>query len=297
MDLAQHAESKFAYIVFAGMALGFAIPAQASMLEPYISLLLGISMFFVFLKVDFPGLVGYAKRPWLLAYIIAMFLLALPAAAFLLAGLAGSAFAVAMLLIFGGPGGITGAVLVDLMKGELHLHLLLQFFLYLLAPLTLPFLMFYMAGNAMNVSSLDLFLTLIKLLVVPLAAAQAVKVTISAKKAQGYTSPVAALMMSLIGMAVMGKHAAYIASNLVQLAVNMVSLAPFYVLMSAAGYYMCFWLGAKERKSLAITKAFPNGTLILVLASQFFGPEITSIALASFIFWYVYFAAVKHFFG
>jgi BASS family bile acid:Na+ symporter len=294
MGLMKTVESNMGLLFLAALAIGLLFPEQTSFLNSYAVLLLSTAMFFIFLKIDFSRIIEYSKRPLLLAYIVLVFLVVIPSAVFLVMSLADPAMAVGFLLIFGVPTAATIAVLVELFRGNAPLALLIEFFLYITAPFTLPLLSYYLAGSVISIDALGLFITMIQILIVPMILAQLLKRFANTDGAERYTEIISIAVISLTGLGIMGENSAFILSNLGGILNVVIFLVPLYVAMNIIGYYMAFWLDKKDRLTLSITKTFMNGTLAFVLASQFFGPGVLLVILSNIFVWYAYLGVAKY---
>jgi len=283
------------YIFYLAIVLGLIFPTQTSFLNSYAIIFIGIAMFFIFLKVDFSKMTDYIKRPILLAYIVVVFLVIIPTIIFLGTTMIDPIYAVGFLLIFGGPIAATGAVIVDLLKGNTSFALLITFLLYVLSPITLPLLSFYLAGSIIAIDVYGLFITMFQMMVIPMILAQVVKRYVNVKNMESHTSTVTIIMLALTALGIMGAKSVFILSNLYSVLFFMVILYALYGVVAVTTYYMAFWLNKKDRLTISISKTFMNGTLTLVIASQFFGPEATLVVLSNIIVWYSSLGLAKRF--
>jgi BASS family bile acid:Na+ symporter len=294
MGLSGIAERYLVIILFISIILGLAFPSQTAFLNSYITVFFALILFFTFLKVDLSKMVGYIRKPLLIAYILIIFLIVIPVVMFFLGIFITPETAVVFLLIFGVPPAATNAVLVGIFRGNVPLALLIKFLLYILAPFTLPFLTYYPAGSIITIDTFGLLLTMVQIMILPLIAAQLVKKLFNTKKAESCTSLVAIVMLALLGMGIIGENAAFILSHPAGILFYMALLYPLFMGVGLISYYVAFWLGREDRKTLSISKTFMNGGLVLVLAAQFFGPEAVLIALANLIVWNTSIGAAKY---
>jgi BASS family bile acid:Na+ symporter len=286
MDLNSTVRGSLDYIFFVAVIIGLLLPAQTSFLYEYATIFLGIALFFIFLKVDFSRMLGYAKKPLLLAYIAVVFLFLIPSVFFFVTSLIDPTYAVGFLLLFGVPTAATIAALVDIFRANVSFALMIEFVLYVLSPITLPLLSFYLAGSIIAIDTFGLFITMLEMIIIPMLAAQIIKRFINTKRAEGYTTSISILMIAITGVGIAGYYSAFIITNLYSLVFFAVILYALYAVAGIATYYMAFWLERKDRLTISATKMFMNGTLALVLASQFFGPEAVLVIISNILVWY-----------
>jgi BASS family bile acid:Na+ symporter len=295
MGLISRLRNNLSFVFFLAIALGLLFPEYTAFLNDYVVIFIPISLFFVFLKIDFSKMIGYMKRPLLLIYIIVSFLVLIPAAVFLCAVVIGPEYAVGFLLLFSVPTAAMSAILVDMFKGNVSFALLIELFLYVLSPITLPLIMFYLAGSVIAIDAFGLFLTMNQMLIIPLVAAQLVKRYMNTGKVERYSSEISIFMMALVALGIMGAQSAFILGNLSTVLFFMAVLYGLYVVINVATYYMAFWLKRKDRITISVSKTFMNGALALVLASQFFSPEVVLVIVSNIIVWFSYLGVSKYF--
>lgn len=293
MNIFTHIEKYMGVIFSVALVGGLAFPSQTAFLDEYVVLFLSIALFFIFLKIDFRAMGSYL-RPGLLAYLSIVFLLLIPALVFFGIRLIDPSLAVGFLLLFGVPTAATSTVVAHLLKGDAAFALVLQFLLYLLAPFTLPFLVLYLAGSIIVIDSIGLFLTMIQLLLAPLIAAQLVRQAVNTRPVERYITIISIVMLALIALGVMGKHADFVLVNAPEVAFVAALLVPLYAGVGALTYGLMIWRPPHERRTAVASKVFMNGSLALVLASRFFDPQTILIVLASIIVWYAALSAAQY---
>lgn len=280
-------------IFFIAIIIGLLFPQQTEFLNDYAITFLSIALFVIFLGADFSKIWSYVKKPDLLAYIIIAFLIIIPAIIYFVARIINPVYAIGFLLVFGVPTATTSPVVVKLFKGNVPLGIAIEFFLYIVSPVTLPLLALYLAGNVISISTDRLFLTLVETLVLPMALAYVAKKVMDTKKLEEHSSPITILLLALAALGVIGKQAEFILANLSKVLFFIVIFYGLYIIINIAGNYIAFWLNKEDRLTIAISKTYMNGTLALVLASQFFGPEAVLVAVSNFIVWYLYLGVSK----
>lgn len=286
-------ENSMSWIFIIAMLLGLFFPLQTSFLNDYVLILMGIILFVAFLKVDFREMLKYLREPLLLAYLVLMFLIIIPAVIFLSVSAFDPLYAVGFLVIFGAPTAATSAVLVGLFRGNVSLGILLQFMLYLLAPFTLPLLSYYLAGSVISINPLELLISMVQIITIPLILAQLAKRFLKTGWVEERSSLITIILLFVIGMGIMGSQSAFVFENYQSVLFILALLFPLHVAVNAFTYYMAWWTKRRDRLTISISKTFMNGSLALVLVSQFFGPEAVLVAVANIPAWYVYLGIAK----
>ena len=167
----------FALLVILIAVIAYLIPETFLPFRSYITLLLGVVMFGMGLTlkaVDFkliltnpkPVLIGVAAQfiimP-LVAFAIA-YMLQLP-----------NELAAGLVLLGSVPGGTASNVMVYLAKGNVPLSITMTSFSTLLAPLMTPVLLLWLAGQWMPVNVMDMFMSIVQVIIVPIVLGLLIK--------------------------------------------------------------------------------------------------------------------------
>ena len=136
----KHIENLFWLICLAAIGLGLFVPASGLWLKPGIHYFLMAILFFTCLKIDWSRTVSHIREPAFLAYITAMFLLVLPVGIWALGEALVPAFTLGVVILAAMPAGMAGSSLTELAGGNAGLALLGTAASTLLAPITVPLL-------------------------------------------------------------------------------------------------------------------------------------------------------------
>jgi len=93
------------------------------------------------------------------------------------------------------------------------------------------------------------------------------------------------LIMMLIVMAVIGKEADYIRSNIRDIFGILLVLYAVFFVFQVVGYFQAFWLEPEERIAVSVSKMAMNNVLGVVIAISYFNPQIALILVLSEIPW------------
>lgn len=273
-------------IVFA--VLGFFLPEVFKQVAPYIVTLLGIIMFGMGLTLSADDFKEVVKRPYEVGIgVIAQFLI-MPLLAVVLTKIIPMSPEVAAGVILVGccPGGTSSNVMTYLSKGDVALSVACTSVTTLAAPIVTPFLVWLFASQYLPVDGWAMFLSIVKVVLVPLALGFALqKLVPSVVKAAVPVLPLVSVIgIVLIVAAVVGASKGAIAqSGLLVFAV--------VVLHNGLGYLLGFFaakacgLSLAKRKAIAIEVGMQNSGLGAALATAYFSP-VAAVPSAIFSVWH-----------
>ena len=156
--LARHA----AWMLFAGVFLGLLLPSLSHWLRPLLPPAVVLILLIALLRVDWPAMAGYLRRPLLIGALTAWMLLASPILAWLLVPPMGlpDSLTTALVLMAAAPPILSGAAFALLLGLDAALAALVCLISTLLTPLTLPPLALALLGLELEVGIGELMLRL-----------------------------------------------------------------------------------------------------------------------------------------
>lgn len=158
-------------VVFAGIA-GFVIPETCKLAAPYISILLGVVMFGMGLTLSPADFREVFRRPRDVAIGIVGQFVIMPVSAWVLCIVMDlpSEVAVGLMLLGCCPGGTASNVVTFLARGDVALSVTITSCTTLLAPVMTPALMYLFASEWLEVDPVAMFVSIVQIIVVPVAA-------------------------------------------------------------------------------------------------------------------------------
>ncbi|MDR2788060.1 MAG: bile acid:sodium symporter family protein [Candidatus Accumulibacter sp.] len=286
--------SAFVGRTFAGWALlfaflGFFLPDFFRQFVPWVSVLLGIVMFGMGLTLTLDDFREVGKRPKDVLQGVAMQFLLMPGLALLLCWIIPMPDAVKVGVILVGccPGGTSSNVMTFLSKGDIALSVTCTAVTTLMAPLVTPFLVWALAHNYLPVDAVAMFLDIVKVVLVPLAAGVIIQKLFPnvVSTSKGILPLVSAIGIVLIVAAVVGNSRAKIAET-------GALIFAVVVLHNGLGYLLGFF-GARLRglplakcKALAIEVGMQNSGLGAKLAVGGFSDPLVAVPSAIFSVWH-----------
>lgn len=278
----------FAIWVILFAILGFALPDVFRQLTPWIVTLLGIIMFGMGLTISLDDFRTVVRRPWEIGVGVVLQFLIMPLIAVALTRLIPMDPQVAAGVILVGccPGGTSSNVMTYLSRGDVALSVACTSVTTLLAPIVTPFLVWTFASEYLPVDAMAMFLSILKVVIVPLALGVLAQKLLPAlvRAAVPVLPLVSVIGIVLIVSAVVGaSKAAIVQSGLMIFAV--------VVLHNGFGYLLGF-LAAKalglnmaKRKAIAIEVGMQNSGLGAALATTYFSP-LAAVPSAIFSVWH-----------
>lgn len=167
----------FPLIIIVAFLFAFITPETVQPFAGYVTPALGIIMFGMGLTLTAPDFKMVAKRPLpILIGVVSQFVI-MPLLGVALAWAFGlpPALAAGVVLVGSAPGGTSSNVISYLAKGDVALSVTMTTVSTLLAPIFTPLLTLWLAGSWMDVSASDMALSIIKIVIIPVAAGLVVR--------------------------------------------------------------------------------------------------------------------------
>lgn len=273
----------FALWVVMASAVAFFVPPLAVLTE-YTTLLLGIIMFGMGLTLTGSDFARVFRRPAGVALGAAGQFTIMPLVAFVLA-LAlrlPPELAAGVILLGCCPGGTASNVITYLARGDVSLSVSMTAVSTVLAPLLTPLLMLLLAGSWLPVDAGGLFISIVQIVLLPVAAGVAVNTFFGG----GVRRVRPALpLVSVVGIIVI------VAGIVAASADSLLTVGPLVLLVvvlhNLAGYGVGSALGIapSQRRTMVVEVGMQNSGLAAALATTFFGP-VAALPGAVFSVWH-----------
>ena len=284
----QFVSSTFAVWVLIFAALAFFIPSGFSWIAAYITILLGIVMFGMGLTISAADFKEVLTRPKDVLVGVAGQFVIMPTLAFLLV----KAFnlppeiAIGVILVGCCPGGTASNVMTFLSKGDVALSVTITSVTTLLAPFVTPALIFLFASEYIDVAPASLFMSIVKVIVIPIALGFIVQKLFN-KQAKASVK-----VMPLVSVvAIVAIVAAVVAANQQQIAETGLLIFAVVILHNGLGYLIgclfgkLFGMNLSKKKAVAIEVGMQNSGLGASLAVAHFSP-LAAVPSAIFSVWH-----------
>ncbi|GIN93929.1 putative sodium-dependent transporter YocS [Siminovitchia terrae] len=286
--ISQFAGNTFAIWVLLFAALAFFMPGSFTWIAPYISILLGIIMFGMGMTLSVDDFKEVLKHPKKVAIgVLAQFTI-MPLIAF---GLAVGfklppEVAAGVILVGCCPGGTSSNVMTFLARGNVALSVAITSCTTLLAPFITPALILWLASKWLPVSAGDMFLSVVKIVLIPIILGLIAKMLFRKQVEQ---SVKAMPLVSVI--AIVAIVAAVVSGSQQKIAETGLLILLVVILHNCLGYLLGFWIARllkvdySDQKAIAIEVGMQNSGLGAALAAAHFSP-LAAVPSAIFSVWH-----------
>ena len=265
-----------AVIVIAVAALALLAPGSVSFIKTsYVNTLLGIVMFGMGLTLR-PGdfKVVFSRPKDVVLGCIAQFTI-MPLLAFLLTRLfrLSPELAIGVILVGTCPGGTSSNVMTYLSKGDVPLSVGMTAVSTVLAPFLTPLLTYVYAGAKVDVNMASMFLSIIKVVIVPIAAGFIINHFFSR-----FTQNVVEILPLISTTAIVAIVAAVVSANSSKIMTSGLLIVGVVILHNVLGYFLGFSIGkllkldSSKCRAISIEVGMQNSGLATSLAATHFCP-------------------------
>jgi len=294
MKINEFIEKFFWAFLIAGICIGVWRPVTINV--PHLpEMLLSMMLLLVFLKIDALEIFEKIKNYRLMIYIAFIYMLLVPILFFLLINFFDNKLALGILLLTAMPAGVSSPALTDILKGNISLAMSIAIVTQVVAPFTVPLLFWLIGSKGIDINKLLIFKNISIIVFLPMILSQVIKkyfpVVIS-KSQHLFTAANILLLFVFVYIAISSQRQ-IILDNPLSLIWRTAILYLVFVLLHAIGYLVCYKENKENKIALSVTSAYMNNGLAIVLASNFFGPEILVLMVLSEIPWNTLLAPFK----
>jgi BASS family bile acid:Na+ symporter len=268
-------------VVFSSMLAGILFPGFGSYFQPFPKYLLMILFFLSFLPIEIHEIRSVLKNsPLTIALFTVFKLLLLPLGVYFLFRTIAPAYAASALLLSAISTGVTAPFISNLVRGNSALVMVMVVVTSPLIPFTLPALVELLFSRSVKISFIDMFGMLSFVIFVPMVLVEVLRRTapgfISAITRINY--PLSLVLFALINLGVFSRYADFFYQEpavIFEAAAVATVLGGIYGLSGALFF---FKRPMEDRLAGAISVGNMNNVLVIVFASQFFGPLEPTVA-------------------
>ncbi|HEX7032577.1 MAG TPA: arsenic resistance protein [Nitrososphaera sp.] len=292
----RHDNAILAACIVGSMSAGVLLPAAGLLVEPYILVWLGALLFFNLIRLNTSDLVATFTRPRQLVVLSAVKLAALPLGMYGLAHFLYQPFALPVLLLSGISTGLGAPFLVNLIGGRLPIVVGMIIATSLAVPFVLPSLVYVLVGSKLEIPILDMVILLAAALFTPIAAGWFTKrhFPTASRFADQNSFALSLIFIGLINFGMFAKFSSYFYDEQVFLLQTVATAFLCYTAYSIVGYAIAAG-DRHERNAGLISMSYINNVLVVVLAFQFFGPQVAALAAIYNIPYYAGIVLIKKF--
>ncbi|KRL67389.1 bile acid:sodium symporter family protein [Companilactobacillus versmoldensis] len=266
----------FTVLVVIWAVFNYLLPQTSQWVIPNTSYLLGIILFGMGLTLRGEDFVCIAKRPLPVILGTVAHYVIMPTIAWLLCQIfhLTGATAVGVILVGSCPSGTSSSVMAYLAGGDVALDVSIETLSTILAPLALPGLLMFYAGQYVTIPTTSLFLSTIRIVLIPIILGVVIHTIF--KKHIDYITRALPLISQTAILLIIG---AVISANHAELFTATTALViPVVVLHNLSGYGIGFLfsilirLKDPQRKAITFEVGMQDSSLGATLAMMFFSP-------------------------
>jgi len=262
-------------VIFSSMIGGILLPRFGSVFQPYPLYLMMFLLFLSFLSIKTDTVwqtIQHSSRAVL--WLSLLKLIILPTAVYFLFRIFYPSYAVAVLLLTGISTGVVAPFISSLVQANGPLVLVIVVISSLMVPLTLPALVEFLVGQTIEISFVGMVRMLCLIVFVPILAVELFRRLIPGllESLMKWRFPVSLIIFAVINLGVFSKYAGFFQQNpLIIMEATLVAfiLGGIYLLV---GFLVSWKESVKNQLSSIICLGNVNNVLVIVFASEFFGP-------------------------
>lgn len=262
-------------VIFTSAAVAILVPRPWTFLQPFILYFMMTLLFLAFLRIDFRALLDTSGSSLLrLAILTVAKLVIVPVLLFFATSAILPEYAIPVLLLSGISTGVVAPFIATLVFADLTVVLRMVIVTSFLVPFTLPVLVEVLAGAELDIPLLPMVRLLALVIFVPMILVVVLRRVWPAAPpwilARQY--PVSLTIFGTINLAVFSKYSDFFFAHPGEI---LVSVGVAYVLSAiyyTAGYVCTPGSHGPVRLGGGVGMAIMNNVLVIVFASQFFGP-------------------------
>lgn len=279
-------QKHFGTLLVIASILAFLLPNLFLWGDGYGDEFLMLALFLGALKIDFSELFHLKKNFRRMIFFVILNILILPVAFYLLSFGLDQDLRVGLFLLFAAPGAVATPLLASFLGLNILWSTVFVILTSLLAPFTIPFLSHLLIGAEVAIDFFSMFLFLAKMVFLPgiLAIFLERFMPKVVRQINEHSGGIGSLTMALF-------VAIVIAVNQASLSEHLFEMSSVPVLLWLTGLFLFkFLLGffisnTKEKWTNSLMFGNMNGGLIILLASEFFGPGVLLVVLLQEIPW------------
>lgn len=295
MKINEFIEKYFWAFLLAGILIGLWRPVSFGIPQYLPKILLGLMLFLVFLKIDALGILENIRNFRLMIFVTSLQMLIIPLLFYGLFNFFDKELAVGILLLTAMPAGVSSPALADIVKGNTSLTMSLAIVTQIAAPFTVPLVFWLIGSGNLDINKLMVFRDIAILVFLPMIISQIIKKYFPAaitKSQRFFTSANIILLFTFVYVALSSQRD-LILGNPLGLFWKTALLYLVFIILHIAGYLMGYKENKKNKIALAVSSAYMNNGMAIVLASAYFGPHILVLMVLSEIPWNTLLAPFK----
>lgn len=260
----------FALIVLASVAIGLLWPTPGIYIQPYNAVILMIMMFFSCLKIDLRELKNVKKDWWRYLVILGFSFVWPVLVAYLARGFFDKEVFVGLIIAAAVPSAVSVVFMSDLLGGEPTKALVATTLAHLISPILTPFLVWLTTRAVIDISFLDLFLLICKLVLIPFVLAQVVRWFKWHEALAKQSQTANTVLLVFLNLGIVAPASALVFDN--PMIVLWTSIVVIIILLGVIPMDVWFGRTHKEDITWAIVNTYKNAGLASVIVLSILSP-------------------------
>jgi BASS family bile acid:Na+ symporter len=268
-------------VVFSSLVAGVLFPGPASFFQPFPLYLMMFLLFLSFLSIRLDEVwLVLIRQGWTVAWICFLKLAALPVVIYFLFSALYPDYATAALLLTGISTGVVAPFISSMLRASGPLVLVMVVITSCLVSFTLPALVKILLGKSVGISFFGMMRLLGLIIFVPVIAVEIMRRTVPAalNVVAKIRFPVSLVIFAVINLGVFSKYAQFFRqkpATILEAAIVAIALGAVYI---TVGIVAAWRAPIKDQLASAISMGNINNVLVIVFASEFFGPIEPTLA-------------------
>jgi len=275
MDMQSFLSEELWLFLLLAIFLGLVVPEAGLYVTPYSIYLLLVVMFLTSLGIHLEDIKkALAYKRLLLVSLLLVFVVS-PVIAFFLSFTLEKELAVGLILYSAIPSAMANAFYIRRFGGDAALALVITTLTTLMAPFVTPIIVKILTGAFVDMNPLDLFFSLVKLIILPFGVAEIVRryAKPTAEKLLKHSAPITNVCIFFVVLGVISSAA----GEVWELGWLAIVMAIYLAICFSLGYIST----RRHGMVLGFGNGFRNGTLAMVVALEVFGPTAALIGVMS----------------
>lgn len=260
------AEELWLFLLFA-IILALAVPDVGMHVTPYAIYALMVVMFFTSLGITLDDVKNASQEKKLLLLLLFMSFVMTPLIALLLSQSLNPEMSLGLIIYAATPSAMATAFFMRKLKKDAAFTLVITAVTTLISPIITPLVVTTLTSSIIEINPMELFFSLVKIVIIPFAAAELVRQTCKYKKVcsiREYGAPLSTAAFFFVVFGVVSASAEHL------LGLGHLALVCAALLIST--YIIAYFCSPTKKFEMGYSTAVRNATLSMVLALEIAGP-------------------------
>ncbi|TVR69269.1 MAG: hypothetical protein EA427_08530 [Spirochaetaceae bacterium] len=283
LKMARLLQERFVAVLLLFVLLGFLVPGLERVPSSVLILSLALLIFISSFGISLEEVRRIAPLQTGLFYVLRF-----PVLGILLWVLANALYpgiATAVLLLSLAPAGVASPGVSSIYRGNISLSILIVVVSAFLAPFLIPLVLQLFVARQINLEVWPIFRTLLISVFLPLVAHLPFRRTPAARWLRTHDALIVVPTIGILVMLVISRQKAFILAHILEAAIFVAITIVLYVLYYAFGWFLFPRAPRRNRISFTLGSGVNNTAIVIVLASLYFAPEVSTFLVSAELAW------------